>query len=74
MKEYYLNNIEIITERQKIYRNTYKEQINARKSEKCICDCGRNYTIGNKSRHLTTKKHLDYITQESAMSNITLLL
>jgi hypothetical protein len=57
---------EYIKEKNKIYYDTHKEHMNARQSEKFICKCGGKYTHGHKSRHLTAKKHLDYIAQELA--------
>ncbi|GMF20489.1 unnamed protein product [Phytophthora lilii] len=33
----------------------------AQQNQKCICECGREYTQANKSRHLRSKIHLEYI-------------
>jgi hypothetical protein len=57
-------------EQVKIYRDTHKEHTN----EKFICNCGGRYTHVNRLVHFKTKKHLDYITQESAMLDNSLLL
>ena len=41
------------------YREDNKHKIN----EKCICECGLNYTYNHKARHERTKKHIDLINQ-----------
>jgi hypothetical protein len=61
-------------EQTKLYRDKYKEIIQEKRSKKSNCECGGKYTHGYKSRHLKTKKHLDFITQESAMLDNSLLL
>jgi len=44
--EYYRENIEIVT---------------MKKSEKLKCECGSSYRRDNKSHHIKTKKHLDFM-------------
>ena len=36
-----------------------KEEINRKKKEIIVCGCGFDYTLGNKIRHLKTKRHID---------------
>jgi len=55
------NNKEKISERGKKYREEHNEEIKARKSKKCVCDCGFDYTHDHKSRHLRTKRHLEHM-------------
>jgi hypothetical protein len=77
-KKYYELNKEKINEQEKKYRQVNKEKISEKKKEyyqlnkekykekikeKHDCECGVKYTIGHKSRHLKTKKHLNYINQ-----------
>lgn len=74
-KEYREKNKEKLSEQKKIYREEHKEEakqahkawreenkekIKAQKSEIINCDCGSQYTFGNKVRHLQTKLHLKY--------------
>jgi len=74
-KEYREKNKEKISEQKKIYREEHKEEIKEmitkwceankekikeKRSELINCECGNQYTIGNKLRHLQTKIHTDY--------------
>jgi hypothetical protein len=74
-KEYIEKNKEKLSEQKKIYREEHKEEakqsqkawreenkekIKAQKSEVINCDCGNQYTFGNKVRHLQTKSHIKY--------------
>jgi hypothetical protein len=74
-KEYREKNKEKISEQKKIYREEHKEEIKEMmskwreankekiKEKRCElinCECGNQYTIGNKVRHLQTKIHTDY--------------
>jgi hypothetical protein len=70
----YLNNRESIIKKVKMYRDTHSEMIQEKRSRKFNCKCGGKYTQSNKSVHSKTEKHLAYITQESVMSDNTLLL
>jgi hypothetical protein len=45
-----------IHEKHKQYRDENKEK----RSERHICACGGHYTIDNKSRHQSSKKHLNF--------------
>jgi hypothetical protein len=56
-KEWYEENKETIL--QKYQAN--KETILQKRKEKYTCDCGSIVCIGNKSTHLKTKKHQDYM-------------
>jgi len=60
--------IEKKKEYQKKYDKKYykdnKEKIVKRKKEKYTCECGSVFIIGNKSHHIKTKKHKDYINSK----------
>ena len=60
-KKYGVENKESIAVRSKLYRSTNRERIKAHKSEVHLCDCGKNYTLGHKSRHLKSKLHQAYV-------------
>ena len=38
--------------------NLNREEINKRRSEKIECECGDYYTLGHKTRHIKSKKHI----------------
>ena len=74
-KKYKETNKEKLAEQKKIYREEHKEQtkennkawreankekIKSQKSEIINCECGYQYTFGNKHRHLQTKNHIQY--------------
>lgn len=46
------------------YRNSKKDEIKVKQAEKIKCECGMEYTRSNKSRHLKTKFHLDFICKQ----------
>ncbi len=54
---YYQNNKERILEQQKQYREENKEDINAKRSEKIICECGKSVTKRHKARHEQSEYH-----------------
>ena len=56
-KEYYDNNKEYFKEHNKEYYDNNKERIN----EKNNCQCGGLYTNANKSKHIKSQKHQNYI-------------
>ena len=55
------NNKEKISERNKNYRATHRDVIKIRRSKTFVCECGVESLIDHKSRHLRTKKHLEYM-------------
>ena len=74
-KSYIKNNQEIVKEKRRIYYEEHKDKIIEQQkqyhekkdtlgnklNEQCICDCGSKYTRGNKTRHLKTVKHCQFI-------------
>ena len=61
-KQYYQDNKEKLNERHKQYYQDNKEQIDRKRNEKINCPCGGQYTYSNKSRHMKSNKHLNYLT------------
>ena len=74
-RQKYFENREVILAKNKKYKETHKEEIQKKYSAKTTCVCGGNYTYSNKTKHMKTKKHLDYIAAnpslDSASSNTT---
>lgn len=61
IKEYYEKNKEKINEKNKRYAIENKEKIKEYRNSKVLCDCGYEYSKTNKSRHMKSKKHSEYI-------------
>ena len=61
-KEYYQQNKSTVIEKVKVYRQNNRETINEKKKEKIACECGTFISKVNKSRHMKTKTHLEYIS------------
>ena len=59
-KEYRAVHKEEAIKAHKKWREDNKEKIKEEKSKIIICDCGSQYTFGNKHRHLKCKTHIDY--------------
>ena len=59
-KEYRINNKDKIAEYNKEYYDNNKDKFKT----KCECICGGKYTLNNKSIHIKTKKHIEYIEQQ----------
>jgi len=60
-KQYYNDNKEAIVEKQKQYYKENREAILTHANQKHDCVCGGRYITANKSRHLKTSKHLNYL-------------
>ena len=54
-------NKERYNEKSRKYREEHKEEIQARNNKKCQCECGVSYTHSNKSRHLKSQHHQNFI-------------
>lgn len=61
LKEYYQVNKEKIKEKTKAYQEANKDKINEKYREKIICECGIQYSYGDKARHFKSKRHIDYL-------------
>ena len=59
--EYYVENKNDIVKKVKEYQEKHKDEIRAKANEKVNCECGGRYTRRNKSTHMKSKKHNDYI-------------
>ena len=57
-KVYHLENQEQILEAKADYYQKNKDEINAKRKEKIICECGSKIARDTKSRHKKTKKHI----------------
>jgi hypothetical protein len=68
MKEYRLQHAAQIKEQMKEYYQQHAEEIKEQKKEygavRIICECGTSYRRGDKTHHIRTKKHKDFITQQ----------
>jgi len=77
-KQYAEDNKEKLAEQKKVYRSLHKEEaaklqkdwreankekLKEQKAQLIICECGSEYTLGNKNRHLQTKTHVKYENQ-----------
>ena len=57
-KQHYLANTEAILEKNKNYRAANAAAINAQKSEKITCECGKTHRRGAIASHRRTAKHI----------------
>lgn len=61
VKIYYENNKGKIDKYQKDYYQINKDKIAEKKKEKINCECGSVYRRNDKTQHLNTKKHQNYL-------------
>ena len=61
LKEWYIDNKEAVLDKNKKYRNEHKEELaeinSIRKKIKVECECGTFCNIGDKHKHIKSKKH-----------------
>jgi hypothetical protein len=62
-KDYREKNIEILREKERNYRQKNKEQIAEKEKIKITCECGVLITKKKHNRHLKSKKHRNYSTE-----------
>jgi hypothetical protein len=62
-KEYREKHKEEAVKAHKEWRETNKEKIKEERSQIINCECGNQYTFGNKHRHLESKIHINYQNQ-----------
>ena len=60
-KQYYQENRGRFLEKAKLYQEENKEKIQARKKEMIKCECGKDYQRCQRSRHLKSTFHQDYL-------------
>ena len=63
-KQYYNDNKQQKLEQNKQYYENNKQQILEQRKIKIDCDCGNKYTPNNKTRHLKSTKHQNYINSK----------
>ena len=63
-KAYRANNREMLNTKSKEYHEKNKEEINERKSEVIICQCGTSTTRNHKARHCKSKQHQNWLKQQ----------
>lgn len=63
-KDIYINNKESILLRNKEYQKKHKEKLQKKQNTKTECECGGSYTYANKTKHLQTKKHINFISSK----------
>lgn len=72
-KNYVINNHQKVLDSKKQYRDNHKEelkkkyndniQLQNRRKEKIICQCGGSYTYAHKAEHLKSNKHIKFTNQ-----------
>ena len=69
VKEYKEQNRDKINEQRKEhdrkYRDKHKEQIKERRTTKCLCGCGKEYALWNKSSHQKSIFHQNWFKENS---------
>lgn len=60
-EQYYVEHRENINKYHKQYYNEHKDRLN----EKQYCVCGGSYNLTNKSKHMKTSKHIEYVKSET---------
>ena len=60
-KERYYNNQELYKNKSIMYYKENKSSTGEKMNEKHMCVCGTTYTMGNKLRHLKSKKHIESV-------------
>jgi len=69
-KQKYSENREFIIAKKLEYKELHKEEIQKKYSAKTTCMCGGSYTYANKTKHMKTKKHLDYISTNQSLESL----
>lgn len=59
-KNYRENHKEEISKLMKDWREKNKDKLKQKRSQIINCECGNNYTFGNKNRHFTSDVHMTY--------------
>lgn len=62
-KDYRANHKEESAKAQKEWREDNKDKLKEQRSQVCQCECGNQFTFGNKHRHLQSKSHVAYQNQ-----------
>ena len=67
-REYHNLNKEARNAKSREYGKEHKEEIKAMKNKKCQCECGITLSHANRSRHLKSKYHQDFLNNN--ISNV----
>ena len=59
--KYYQDNIEEIKEKSAKHYQDNRDDILKRNNQKFTCECGKEYTFGNRARHCDSKRHRSFI-------------
>ncbi len=62
---YYINNKQELQKKHKIYRQNNKEAISKRKCQKILCECGSTVSRNHLRRHIRSKKHIEFISNNN---------
>jgi hypothetical protein len=62
-KEYREAHKEEAAKAHKAWREANKEKLKQQRAQICQCECGGEYTFGNKNRHFESKMHIDFENQ-----------
>ena len=65
LKQYNETHNEIHKEQIKQYQSKYREDHKEERNMKHNCNCGGKYTLPSKARHIKSKKHQKYITDNA---------
>ena len=69
-KEWEQDNREYILEQRQEYRTNNKDKLNARASQKIVCQCGCQIRRNHIARHIKTKKHLDLVQNKDTIDKV----
>ena len=67
-EQYRKNNAEKIKQNLKQYYETNKKELNKTRLEKIQCECGSEFCRIHLSRHMKTKKHIEYINKHKTQT------
>jgi hypothetical protein len=63
--KYYEDNRDELIEKSKKYNQENRDEILKRNNQKITCECGKEYTFGNKKRHCDSKRHKKFIENQN---------
>ena len=66
-KEYREAHKEEAAKAHKEWREANKEKLKQQRAQICQCECGSEYTFGNKNRHFESKTHIDFENQKNGI-------
>jgi len=66
-KEYYEEHKATISEYQKLYHEVNKEKLSEYRKQKNSCECGGMYVYSNKSQHLKSIKHCQFVEAKNKL-------